>query len=642
MKAIIGIFVALATWSALALLAQTPGTPGAPPPGAFPGGAKAGPPKPAGEVLFGSECATCHVGGGDNRAPALETLRQMPADAVLTALTTGRMSAQAQHLSPADRIAVAEFVTGKAVSVSQPVAQGGQCDEKSDAKSRGSAESLAAGLGDGLAAKASWNGWGGTPAGSRFTESGGISAADLPRLRLAWAFGFPRALSARTQPTIVGDWLFTASETGEVFALEAKTGCTRWSYQAKAGVRGALSVTALGSGKFGVYFGDGQANAYGLDAVTGKELWTMKVESHPNASVTAAPVVYEGRVYVPVSAVGEESRGQDPTYACCSFRGSVSAIDGRSGELLWKSYTITQEPAPRGKSSTGVELLGPAGAGVWGAPTLDAKRGVLYVGTGNGYAGPEQKEMNAVIAIDLKTGAHKWVQQTVPKDVWLGRCQSQSNAKGTQVNPNCPDEEGPDFDFSAAPLITTTRSGRDLIVIPQKSGVIWALDPDKGGEVVWQFRYGQGSGLGGQWGAAADGVNAYIGTGDAFSPNPGGMHAVSLETGKLAWAMPPQPKLCGTVRGCSGSQAGAISAIPGAVFSAGGDGGLRAYASSDGSILWTFDTNRPFKTVNGVDANGGSIDGPGVVVSGGMLYVNSGYGGIAGRPGNVLLAFRVE
>ena len=632
MKTLIGISVGLAAWSTFTLLAQTPVN-SAP---------KAVPAKPAGEVLFGSECATCHMAGEATRAPALETLRQLPADAVLTALTTGRMSAQAQRLSPADRVAVAEFVTGKAVSTAQTTV-GGQCD----AKSRGSSDSLAAGLG-----KGSWNGWGGTPAGNRFTESGGIKAAELPRLRLAWAFGFPRALSVRTQPAVVGDWLFTASESGEVFALDAKTGCTRWTYQAKAGVRGALSVAGLGSGKFGVYFGDGQANAYALDAVSGKEQWILKVESHPNASVTAAPVVYEGRVYVPTSAVGEESRGQDPAYACCSFRGSISAIDVRTGELLWKSYTIPAEPSPRGKSSAGVELLGPSGAGVWGAPTLDTKRGLLYVGTGNGYSGPPQKTMNAVIAIDLKTGAHKWVQQTVPNDVWLMQCQSQAplkdnqatgnQAKSKQVNPNCPDEEGPDFDFSAAPLITTTASGRDLVVIPQKSGVIWALDPDKGGEVVWQYRYGQGSGLGGQWGAAADGVNAYIGTGDAFSPNPGGMHAVNLETGKPAWSMPPQQKLCGAGRGCSSSQSGAISAIPGAVFSAGGDGGLRAYASSDGSIIWTFDTNRPFKTVNGVEANGGSIDATGVVVSGGMLYVNSGYGGLVGRAGNVLLAFRPE
>ena len=193
--------------------------------------------------------------------------------------------------------------------------------------------------------------------------------------------------------------------------------------------RRAERLAALGSGKFGVYFGDGQANAYGLDAVSGKELWILKVESHPNATVTAAPVVYDGRVYVPTSAVGEESRGQDPTYACCSFRGSISAIDVRTRRTALEELHDPGGAWPRGKSSAGVELLGPSGAGVWGAPTLDTKRGVLYVGTGNGYSGPPQKTMNAVIAIDLKTGAHKWVQQTVPNDVWLMQCQSQAPLK---------------------------------------------------------------------------------------------------------------------------------------------------------------------------------------------------------------------
>ena len=277
------------------------------------------------------------------------------------------------------------------------------------------------------------------------------------------------------------------------------------------------------------------------------------------------------------------------------------------------------------------------------SPGIDAARGVLYVATGNGYSGPEQKQMNAIIAMDLKTGEQKWIQQTIPNDIWLMQCQSQSTAQGKQVNANCPDEEGPDFDFSATPLLTKTESGRELLVVPQKSGVIWALDPDKKGEVVWQYRYGKGSGLGGQWGAAADGINAYIGTGDALSPPQGGMHAVNLTTGQRAWSVGPQEKLCDAKdRRCSGSQSGAITAIPGAVFSAGGDGGIRAYSSKDGAILWTFDPNRPFQTVNGVAANGGSMDATGPVVVGGMLYVNSGYNSFVGRAGNVLLAFRVE
>jgi polyvinyl alcohol dehydrogenase (cytochrome) len=484
---------------------------------------------------------------------------------------------------------------------------------------------------------------GGALGSARYAKDSGLTAANVPRLKLAWAFGFPRALSARTQPTVIGDWLFTASDTGDVFALDAKTGCIRWTYMAKAGVRGALSVASLGSKKYGVFFGDGQANACGLDAQTGRQLWILKVDTHPNAVITGAPAVYDGRLYVPTSGVGEESRGQDPNYACCSFRGSISAIDIRNGELLWKSYAIQEEPRPRGKSSKGVGLLGPAGAGIWSSPTIDAARGVLYVGTGNGYAGPEQKTMNAIIAMNLKTGEHKWVQQATPNDIWLMQCESQSSGKAKQINPNCPDEEGPDFDFASSPLLTKTPSGRELLVIPQKSGVLWALDPDKQGAVVWQYRFGRGSGLGGQWGAAADGVNAYIGTGDALSPQPGGMHAVSLETGERAWFVPPQQKLCSpTDRRCSASQSGAITAIPGVVFSAGGDGGLRAYAAKDGAIVWSFDTNRPFQTVNGVPAHGGTMDASGAVAAGGMLYVNSGYNSFVGRAGNVLLAFRLE
>ncbi len=586
----------------------------------------------AGGELFARECAMCHQAANNDRAPSLQALRGLAPEAILTALTTGRMAAQAQRLSPADRAAVAEFAAGRALAAAA-ASSGGRC---------GGATSTAS-FEDSFN-KPSWNGWGGSLGSARYAREGGIAAADVPRLKLAWAFGFPRALSARTQPTVIGDWLFTASDTGDVFALDAKTGCTRWSFTAKAGVRGALSVAALGSGKYGVFFGDGQANAYGLDAQTGRQLWTLKVDAHPNAVITGAPAVYDGRLYVPTSGVGEESRGQDPSYACCSFRGSVSAIDIRDGELLWKSYAIQAEPRPRGKSSQGVELLGPAGAGIWSSPTIDAARGVLYVGTGNGYAGPAQKTMNAIIAMDLKTGAHKWVQQTVPNDIWLMQCQSQAGGKAPRpANPNCPDEEGPDFDFSAAPLLTRTASGRELLVVPQKSGMLWALDPDKQGAVVWQYRYGRGSGLGGQWGAAADGVNAYIGTGDALSPQPGGMHAVNLETGQRAWFAPPQPKLCSASdRRCSASQSAAITAIPGVVFSAGGDGGLRAYSARDGAILWSFDTNRPFETVNGVAANGGTMDASGAVVAGGMLYVNSGYNSFVGRAGNVLLAFRVE
>jgi polyvinyl alcohol dehydrogenase (cytochrome) len=281
-------------------------------------------------------------------------------------------------------------------------------------------------------------------------------------------------------------------------------------------------------------------------------------------------------------------------------------------------------------------MSGPAGGGIWSSPTVDAKRGLVYVATGNAYADPPQKMTNAVVAMDMQSGTVKWVRQTTPNDSWTLGCPPQNSG-----NPACPATLGPDHDFSASPSLTTVN-GRDLLVLPQKSGMAWAIDPDKNGDVVWQRRIGQGSGLGGQWGGAVDGQQAYFGVSDMLSPNPGGMRAVNLATGEMAWSVDPQKPLCGEARTCRASQGAAVSVIPGAVFSGSLDGGMRAYSTSDGKILWTYDSNREFQTVNNVKAIGGGLEGPGAIVSGGMLYFNSGYGGFVGNPGNVLLAFGVD
>jgi polyvinyl alcohol dehydrogenase (cytochrome) len=201
---------------------------------------------------------------------------------------------------------------------------------------------------------------------------------------------------------------------------------------------------------------------------------------------------------------------------------------------------------------------------------------------------------------------------------------------------------GPDHDFGSPPMLTTSGA-RDLLVIGQKSGVGFAMDPDRGGEVIWQYRAGQGGVLGGiEWGAAADAERAYFAVSDITQPRPGGLHAVSLNNGERAWFAAPPPPSCGTGRGCTAAQSAALTVIDGVVFSGSNDGSLRAYSTSDGSILWQFDTNREFRTVNGVAARGASVQGPGAAIAGGMVFVNSGYGAFGGRPGNVLLAFGVE
>lgn len=587
---------------------------------------------PDGAVTFARACASCHTSGtAAATAPRVEVLRQLAPEAILTSLTTGRMRTQGDSLSEPERRAVAEFLGGRALA--------GTSSTGSDRCT--SSPPLPQTL-----SGPSWNGWSPQAQNTRYQppESAGLTASQVPALTLKWAFGFAGSLAARTQPAVVAGRLFTASERGDVYALDARRGCIHWTFQADAAVRTAMTVApyrgASGSAsRYAVYFGDGRANAYAIDADTGQLLWKQKLDEHPNAAITGAPAVFEGRVFMSTSAAGEEVRGGRPDYGCCTFRGSVSALDGLTGRVLWKTYSIVPEPRPRARNAQGVQLFGPAGGGIWGAPTIDARRGVLYVGTGNGFAEPIQTTTNAILAFELASGRLRWSRQTVPNDIWLWQCPPQTPANG-----NCPERQGPDFDFGASPLIARTATGRELLVVPQKSGVLYALDPDNAGAVVWEYRFGDGSALGGQWGAAADARRAYVGVGGSLSEIQGGVHAVDLETGTRAWFAPPQPKLCrgGADERCFAAQGGALTAIAGVVFSAGADGGLRAYDANDGAVLWRVDTNREFETVNGVKANGATMDGAGPVVVDGMVFVNSGYNGIVGRAGNVLLAFGLD
>jgi polyvinyl alcohol dehydrogenase (cytochrome) len=482
-----------------------------------------------------------------------------------------------------------------------------------------------------------WNGWGANVANTRFQtgQQAGLAAADVPKLKLKWAFGIDNVTQARSQPAVAGGRLYMASDSGMVYALDPKTGCTYWTFKAQANVRAAISV-----GPRAIYFADTKANAYAIDRATGEQIWVRRVDDHQFAKSTGAPTLYDGRLYVTAAGVGEETSGTRPDYPCCTFRGSVSALDANTGEVIWKAYTIPEAPKPRGKNSAGTQLWGSSGAGVWSAPTIDAKRGLVYVATGNGYSDPQQKTSDAVIAFDLKTGKMKWASQVTPKDVWVLGCPSRP---GQPPNPSCPEDVGPDFDFAASPILTSLPNGRDIIVIPQKSGVGYGLDPDREGEIVWQYRFGKGAAIGGVWGAAVDQQQAYFAAADYMTPAPGGLHAVRLDTGERVWYTPPPAQsLCAGASICSTAQSAALTVIPGIVFSGSADGGIRAYSTKDGSVLWEFNTNRAFDTVNGIKANGGSIDGPGPIVVDGILYVTSGNGGLVGRSGNVLLAFSVE
>lgn len=577
----------------------------------------------SGKAVFDRACAACH--GGSSNAPTPDTLRTFTPESIVNALTNGRMQQQGSTLSPAERAAVAGFLAGRAPASTPAVASAPRCTASPAVTD--------------VTARGSWNGWGGDAVGTRFAEHGGLTASDLPNLKLKWAFGFQGVSRAASQPMVAGGRLFVASENGEVHALDPRTGCTHWTYKAQSGVRNALIAgpykNATGSG-IAVFFGDARANAYAVDATTGREIWIRKVDDHPQAAITGGFAVANGRVFVPVQGIGEEGQGGRGGYACCTFRGSLSALDASTGAVAWKQYMVG-ESQPRAKNKDGMQMYGPAGGGIWSAPTIDSKRGFVYVATGNGYADPAQPLTDAVVALDMATGRVRWVNQTTKDDQWTLGCPPQS-----PDNPACPRVMGPDHDFSASPILATAN-GRDLVVVPQKSGMMFAFDPDNEGRIVWQQRIGQGSGLGGQWGAAVDGRLAYSGVSDLLSPTPGGIRALNLADGKVVWSVGPQTRLCNAAAPtCRASQGAAVTAIPGAVLSGSLDGGLRAYSSAGGAILWQFNSNQEFQTVNGVKANGGGLEGSGPVVAGGMLFFTSGYGGFIGNAGNVLLAFGVD
>jgi polyvinyl alcohol dehydrogenase (cytochrome) len=538
------------------------------------------------------------------------------------------MRYQGLPFSGPERRAMAEFLTGRPLRGAVAGDVTGRCKVSP--------------LADPSAGPA-WNGWSPALDNAHFQgeKQGGLTADLVPRLKLRWAFGFPDATSAWAEPTVAGGRLFVGSQNGTVYSLDAKVGCIAWTFVAHTGVRASVMIGKdepsggnIRRRSYSAYFSDQAGYVYAVDAANGRLRWSRKVDDHPLVRLTGSPVLYGGRLFVPTSSY--EEGGKPPGYPCCTFRGSVVALDARDGDVVWKSYTIAQRPTLLREYADGTELWGPSGGAIWSAPTVDPKRGALYVGVGNTYSGAPQRTTDAVVAFDLKTGAMRWARQMPPGEHDVFGCMPGSA--------NCGERAGPDFDFGASPAMAKAPGGRDLIIAGQKSGVLYALDPDKRGQVVWRYRAGGGSGLGGiQWGIAVDGARAYAPVAEIYSATPGGLHAVQLATGARAWYAPPLPLACGKPsRACSGAQFSAITVIPGAVVSPSNDGAVRAFSTSDGSVLWSFDTNREFTTVNGVKAKGGSMNGPSPVVIGGMMYVSSGYGTFGLRPGNVLLAFAVD
>lgn len=595
---------------------------------------------PDGQTLFEQSCASCHDGSVD-RAPDRAALRLMQPEQVLAVMESGPMISMAVLRSAEQRRSIAEYATGKRLG------SGFSTTPKAEAICKQGARGARFG---GRPGRALWNGWGRDIANSRYQDAGGagLAAADVPRLKLKWAFGFPGDLSSNAQATLADGSVFVGSPGGIFYALDAASGCIRWYLRTDAPVRAASSVGRIernGSAVRALFLGDRRANVYALEAATGRLLWKTRVDDFPAARITGSPRFYDGRLYVPVAS-GEEGAGAQPGYECCRFRGSLVALNASTGEGIWKTYTVG-EPRPTRKNAAGTQLWGPSGAPIWTSPAIDEARKAVYVTTGDNYSDPPTNTSDAFMALDLETGKVLWRRQMTTGDAYTSACRLPDRT-------NCPDAEGPDFDFASSPILVALATGRRVLVAGQKSGLVHALDPDHEGKLLWQTRVGKGGTMGGvQWGSATDGVRLYVAVSDlgrivlAYSrmtdadpKQGGGMFALDLASGKTLWHAPPAS--CGDRPRCSPAQSAAVSALPGIAFSGSMDGHLRAYSSADGRVVWDFDTVRDYETVNGVPGRGGSMDGPGPAIGNGMIFVNSGYVTAGGMPGNVLLAFSVD
>jgi polyvinyl alcohol dehydrogenase (cytochrome) len=588
----------------------------------------------SGLATFQTRCAVCHNNPTVDRAASANEIRQMTPERIFEALTTGSMRAQAEGLTDPQKRRVAEFMSGRPMGSSKV---GSATTMPNQCRTNPQMGALTSGP--------SWNGWGVDNGNSRYqpAAAAGLTAAQVPQLKLKWAFGFPTGESSNAQPTVVAGRVFVGSDNGFIYSLDAATGCVYWSYEGGSIVRGALTVGPIagqGTASYAVYYGDGHANVFAVDAQNGRLLWKTKVDSHFVARITAGTKLHNGKLFVPVSSSEEFSSG-NASYPCCTSRGSVVALDANTGKMIWKAWVVPDQPKPYKIQSNGVVLYAPAGGSVWNTPTVDTVRNAVYFSTGDATTYPSPKTTDGVMAVDIDTGKLLWSYQADENDVFMGGCNGPTRSEA------CPNPMGPDLDIGNSPILKALPNGKRVVLVGTKRGHVIALDPDDNGALLYRVlaTTGQqppanapgGRGGGGGtivWGGAADDQNVYYGAGGA------GLAALRLATGERVWGYTPEPPAGG---GRGGSLGAAPTAIPGVVFQGASDGRLYAISAADGKKLWEFNTAQEFSTTNRIAAHGGAISMSGAVVSGGMVFIGSGYAISSGASGgNVLLAFSVQ
>jgi polyvinyl alcohol dehydrogenase (cytochrome) len=600
------------------------------------------PPQPAGgdaASVFDARCKNCHDPAKD-RAPSRESLAQRTPDNIVAALSTGVMKTFADGLSPDQVRGLAVYITGKPLSFA---AGSSAAPQPPDARCGANPPIRAAAT--------DWNGYGRTTGSTRFQPNTSLGVGNVQRLKVKWAFSLAGGRAG--QPTIIGDRMFLVTFAGDAFSLNAKTGCVYWKSAIGAPMRTSpVVVHRPGDSPSGwvMYVGELGGAVRALDAMTGAALWKTVLDTNRFAGITGGPVLSGDRLYVPVSSA-EELAGDMADYGCCTFGGKVAAMDPRTGKVIWKTAVL--DPKPTRKNAAGAQLYGPAGAAIWSQPTIDQKRGQLYVTTGDSYTEVDAPTADSVVAIGLADGKIRWATQTLKDDNFLIGCGPRRRGV------NCPlGTIGPDLDYGSSPILFSLPpshgkgGGKQIVMAGQKSGLVSGFDPDTGRQ-LWKTQVGFGSLFGGiEWGMAADNHALYVAISDGAAPRDkarAGLYALDPATGDFLWKSPAPNVACGWhANPCKNAQSAPVTAIPGVVFSGGQDGWLRAYAADTGRALWDFDSAaNTYSTLNGVAAQkGGAFDHTGFVVSGGMLFAISGYNGstgaYAGNPLNVLLAFSID
>jgi polyvinyl alcohol dehydrogenase (cytochrome) len=588
-----------------------------------------------GAQVFAENCSACHQSAaniGDSEiAPSLESLQTLTAANIEFAVNEGVMYVQASVLSNREKSQIVDYL---AAATDDSWLEATLCAEGVNTVDLTGDVALAR-LGVDYSSTRNMT-----------AEQAGLAKSDFANLELAWALAFPNVSGLRASPVIVGNTIFySATGSRKVLALDTASGCTKWVFESPTRLRSSLTYGELGdSGLFAIVYGDGEGFVYALNAQSGQLLWSQDVRSHGRGiRLTGGMVLHEDRVYVPVSASGA-AQAVTPSFECCVGHGEIVALDAATGSIEWVYHTMPEAEYTGERNSLGVALRGPSGAPIWSTPTIDEKRGLLYTTSGENTSHPATVTSDAVIALDLESGEQRWVFQGLWNDVWNIAC-------GRIAGPNCPNQQPStlaDKDFGGSAILIEREEG-DMLLAGQKTGDVWALNPDTGA-LIWNQRIGTGTTLGGNhWGIASDGNRVYLPINDpgsargTYVPRPG-VYSFFVDTGEASWYREEKADCenrSERLRGCESRYGHSVTPllVDGALITATLDGRLMILAGDSGEVLFEYDTVRDFATANLVPGLGGSIDAHGIAAGAGFLFVNSGYGR-TGTAGNVLLAFK--